>query len=1249
MIDPDELAPDATDMAETDPAVTASRRRLGTVDQSFYLIGVGASAGGLNAIKQLISQVPDDFPHSFVIIQHISPDYKSMMSEILSRETSLVVHEVADDMAVEPGHIYLIPPRSNVVIQGTRDDSASSQVGADEANDESGLRFSLVPPSPRPKLNLPIDLFFHSLAEAVGDRSIAIILSGTGTDGSRGLRSVKDRDGFVIVQTPESSDFDGMPRAAIATRIIDLVATPDTMVGELRRYLELRDGGILNVDDLFRSSEKEFKELLRLISMTAEIDFLKYKEPTLKRRIARRMALRKCGSVGDYLAFVKDDPSELAIIYREFLVGVTNFFRDLPSWRILEERVLPQIFTSGDESEAIKVWSAGCSTGEEAYSLALLLEAFRRDHGITREFRVLATDVNESAIRAAKDAVYPESVVEEIPDELQRPEFIENRGGTITFTQAIRKRVFFAEHNVLEDAPYIRTDLIVCRNLLIYLGAEMQKKIMSLFSFSLRQDGYLFLGAAEHVARSIFTFEPFEAPARIFRNSSKSQRGLSRALLERQFDAVTTLPRARRLQNRNVPVAGASSAEVMRKLLGQINGSTFVIDDGFQILETFGDYREFVVMPDRAFSSNLLDLVPDRLRTVVPLLMRSADSEGNGEKLGLPFAHNDQQELVDVHCSRIEWEPQANAYVVTIRRSRQALDTVQSAIAQGFKDLQGDEALKAHIARLEGEVENLQEMLSTTFEDLSVSNEELQTANEELIASNEELQANNEEVQSINEELHTVNAEHSDKIAELEIANQDIENLLLNASLATVFLDTNLRIRRFSSGFTRYVDLTPGDVGRPIANFSWHLDPALLTSLLEDARNACTTGAESTREVRVRGGAWAYARIRPFQTREGNCEGAVITLMDTTQVRQLQGEIRAQRDRIEAIIESEAAGYWDWNIPEHKEYLSPRLKKMFGYEDHEIENSPESRQRLTHSEDLPRILASLEAHVKSHGAVPYDNEIRYFHKDGSIVWVICRGRVVEWAADGSPVRMMGVHIDITPLKQREEEVQRQAEEIRRFAFISAHDLMQPVNTIESGLNLLIDDLKDGKGDDFGDLLAMLPTAAARMRMRIRAILDYARLLDEAIQFNDVDLTAAANQAALDLVDPIAEADAEVVINDLPRASGMEGLIARVFLNLFSNAVKYRHLDRPCRVAVSAVAPPPGMVCIRVEDNGIGVESQHRTKVFELFARLHSQAEYEGSGLGLAICERIITRHGGTIRLEDGRDGGLAVIFTLKEG
>jgi len=1214
-----------------------SLRPLGAVDTSYYLIGVGASAGGLDAIKQLISQLPPGFPHSIVVVQHISPDYKSLMSEILGRETSLTVTEVTDNMEVQPGFIYLIPPRSNIVIQGTTDDSGAELKGSEGSE---GLRFSLVEQTPRPALNLPIDVFLHSLSEAVGDRAIAVVLSGSGSDGSRGLRAVKDREGFVLVQDPDTASFDGMPKAAISTGIVDVILPPDGMASEIRRYIEMRESGIVNVDRVFDQAEDEFAEILKMTSVKADIDFSLYKMPTLKRRVARRMGLCGMDTLGAYLELLRQDSSEVNVLHREFLVGVTNFFRDRPVWTALEELALPKLFKDETAAGPVRVWSVGCSTGEEAYTLAMLMQRYCSENEITRDFRVYATDVNEAAIAAAKQGIYPDSVSEEIPKEMIERGYLTFQSGTFKVAPGLRNKVFFSAHNAIDDAPFTNTDLIVCRNLLIYLGPDVQAKVMAHFAFSLRKGGFLMLGAAEGPGQHGGYFEAVAHKPRIYRNTRLVDPASRRMNASAEFPiADRFLPRSRRMAARqNSPLADMN--ELVTNLLADDGSCVCIVDEHHKVLRTFGDHKSFLHMPDEAFSAHLGELVDARLRSALALVLRRAENEGSSGKRDIRLIDGSEVAVVDVYCRKTPWEAHSIAYALTFRRRSENLKVENSGVESD------DVPTTAYVRHLEAEVQTLQDMLSTTAEDLGASNEELQTTNEELIASNEELQANNEETQSINEELHTLNAENANKIAELEAATADISNLLATAELGVLVLDDAFNIRQFSQGMLKYVELEPIDIGRPIANFALSLEGGANVQWTDDCRMARDSGEETTRELRTQDGGWVLSRVRPYKSASGERKGVVVSLQDVTAVKLLETEVRDQRDRLEGLLEGEAAGYWDWNIPEHTEYMSPRFKAMFGYEDHEIENSPDAWQKLMHHDDLPSVLKLFNDHVKSRGKVPYDNEVRYWHKDGSIVWVLCRGRVVEWSKEGDPIRMMGVHVDITHLKKREDDIQSRADELRRFAFIAAHDLIQPVNTIENALAMLLEEMPETADPEENKAMEYLGGATTRLRARINGILDYARLQDEQLPPKSVDLSAVAAEAVVDLTSQIERSRAEIIVDPLPSANGTPNLLLRLMQNLISNAVKYRSPDRPCQVLIETAQAPAGYVAFRVIDNGIGIDPKHRKKVLELFSRLHTEAEYEGSGLGLALCHRIVEQHGGTLLIEDGVDGGVAVRVTL---
>ncbi|MEM9341802.1 MAG: chemotaxis protein CheB [Pseudomonadota bacterium] len=1074
---------------------------MGQVDESFYLIGVGASAGGLDAIKQLLSRVEPDFPHSLVIVQHISPDYKSLMSEILARETTLPVHEVTDNMAVEAGNIYLIPPRANILIQGTKGDTAAHT--PDNGGAHTGLRFSLVEPKPRPGLNLPIDVFFQSLAEAVGDRAIAVILSGSGSDGSRGLRAIKDREGFVLVQDPKMAAFDGMPRSAIASGIVDMVLAPDLMVGEINRYLEMRSGGIENVDTIFDSVDDTLAELLRRVSRVAELDFTLYKEPTLKRRIARRMALKGYFDLNDYLAHLDEDPSELNTLYREFLVGVTNFFRDLPVWRHLRDTVIPELFREGGE-EPLRIWSVGCSTGEEPYTIAMILQKYRTDNNISRDFRIFATDVNERAIQTAKQAIYPDTIREEIPDEFLNEGFLTFQAGTFSVAPTIRNKVVLSVHNAIEHPPFTRTDLIVCRNLLIYLSPDVQAKVMTHFSFSLRRGGVLQLGAAETTGPHGDMFEAILHKSRVYRNTRQATSVSGRAVRTLDFP-VTALVRRPTGQGSSSDAEG-DIATLLKLTLEEQHGFICITDELGKLTRTFGNHAGIFDIPDTGFSATLLDLVDDRLRSAVALVLRKADMEGHAEKKGVRLSIDPDSDLVDISCRKVPWQAKAWSYVVTFRHRKAEAPVTGSRI-----EVSADDAPSAaRIQQLEAEIQSLQDILGATAEDLSTSNEQLQTTNEELIASNEELQANNEETQSINEELYALNAENSEKIAELEAATADINNLLETADLGVLVLNKELYIRQFSTGMLPYIALERSDIGRPLENFAIMLQPESIQSLFECIRVSLKEGRSTSRELRTRKMGYTFCRTRPSFDVHGEQSGVVVTLQDITELKRL------------------------------------------------------------------------------------------------------------------------------------------AEEVRRFAFLAAHDLVQPLNTIGSSITLLKNGLPDDLADDMLQMIRFLDSSTSRMRNRVESILDFARIQEVSGDPERINMNVLIRDALDDLRRQVDEAGAEVIVGDLPQVMGLPRMMLRAFENILSNALKFRRTDRGCRIDVSSVEAPEGMVVIRIADNGIGIAEEHKARVFEPFARLNAQEEYTGDGMGLAMTAQIVQRAGGKIEIAEGIDGGVAFLVTLKQ-
>ncbi len=1245
--------------AMSDQGSTANEnKQLGSIDTSFFLVGVGASAGGLDAIKAMMSGLPDSWPHSLVIVQHLAPDYKSLMAELLQRETALNVVEVRQGMEIEPGHIYLIPPKSNIIIEGTSQDN-SSHTTSIEMRADTPMRFELVSQAVRDQLNLPIDLFFHSLAEAVGERAVAVILSGAGSDGSRGLMDVKNVGGLVVAQHPATAEFASMPSSAIQTGNVDLILPAHEIVEELTRYFKARTSHA-GLEELF-SDDLEGKlvtAILEAVSNHTHVNYSCYKLPTLRRRIARRMVLGGYKSLTDYLGQLEKDAEECQKLGREFLVGVTSFFRDLPAWEFLRDMTFAKMFASGPDDQPVKVWSVGCSTGEEAYTIACMLDVFRETRGITRDFRIFATDLNVNSIEFARKALYPTSSLADVPSEYRGRLFRFMTDG-VSINPEIRKRVVVAPHDATQHPPYIGSDLIICRNTLIYLSAPEQNRLIDNFSYSLNEGGTLFLGLSESADRGASHFATTSKRFRIYSNDFPQRRPIGGQIKGNKY--FEPISRFNSPNNSANAVSDASKnlkdLDFLDQILRVANTFAIVADSHNRIIKTVGNYKRILQLPENGFSDSLAELLPPPVNTVVIQGLRShAARTEQGWHTRVMF--EDQSETIALNISIRALGNAEGAHsqsIITVR-----FESVSHLPKNDDAKTDSLEATNRE-ATLEAELLVTRQALETSISELAQSNEELQSTNEELMATNEELQATNEEMQSVNEELYAINAEFTEKINELEAANADIDSLLENASVHAIFVDSRLCIRRFSKHSSSLFSLEEKDLGRPLDHFSSRLKSSdhlklldTMRSSIQWAQDALSAGVSNPTprtgdqfQCEDLDGNVYIARVKSYGDAGRRTRGAMVSFVDVTEQKLLRDEVEDYNRILEGVLEAQMAGYWDWNIPADTEYLSPAFKAMFGYEDHEMENTPDAWQKIIYPEDLPGVLEVFDAHIKSKGKIPYDNEVRYYHKDGSIVWVWCRGAVVEWAKDGSPVRMVGCHIDITSLKEREVRVKEEAEEIRHFTFIAAHDLREPLTTTDNYTALLEDRLKDSADDLTKRLLDTLRSNNNRMRRLVRGILEFGSLFNDDAEFEQVDMNAMFGEALEIINDMAGNEDAEIRIGPLPSVDGKPTLLTQVALNLLSNSLKYRQKDVPPRVSVYAYETTSEHIIV-VSDNGIGIEPKFREKVFEMFSRLHAMHEYDGIGLGLAACRKILALHGGRIWIEDQEAQGTCFKIALKK-
>ena len=832
---------------------------------SFPVVGVGASAGGLQAFRALLRAMGTAPGVALVYIQHLSPDHESMIASILAKDTPMPVVEAGDAMRIERDHVYVIPPGKFLTVA------------------DHGL--FLEPPIVRDGLRMPIDHFLTSLGGQLGNRAIGVVLSGTGTDGAIGAREVKAAGGLVIVQRPEEAEYDGMPRAAIGTGTADVVLPLADMPGRIADYLShpyARGESPAGDGAGGTTSSDAIGTITALLSAQTDHDFSLYRRGTLGRRIMRRMSLRRLTDPADYLTILRAEPDELRALFADLLIGVTRFFREPEAWRVLESEVIPDLVRTAEEEERpLRAWVVGCSTGEEAYSLAILLAEVCEG----ADYQIFATDLNERAITTARAGCYPPNVADDVGPERVERHFHEH-GEYLRLNKSIRERIVFAPQNVLRDPPFLRTDLVTCRNLLIYLDAKVQARVLDTFGFSLRRGGALFLGASEGAAGGRRGLEPVSAKWRIYRKLSAAS-GTIPIAERRPAPAEWTAPVSGPGEGDTEAIVAMAQTALLAR---HVPASLVMSVDGTARYFAGPVGRFLTVQPGRP-TANALDMAPPELRS----RLRSAvhQARAREERITLvaprvPLPEGTRTVSIEAEALESGDGPFLISMIAEAEREPptppdgEAADPRDEAIVQ----------LEGELRAVRDDLQSSIEELETTNEELKASNEEATSVNEEMQSANEELETSREELQSMNEELSTVNAQLEDKIDEMEGLYDDLSNLLRSTDLAVLFLDNDFAIRRFTPAATELLNVMDADIGRPTAHLAVAKEDG---RLLDDAAAVRRDLAPLQREVRL-GDAWFERVIRPFRTSENRIDGVVIVFVDVTERRRTLDRL-ARRER----------------------------------------------------------------------------------------------------------------------------------------------------------------------------------------------------------------------------------------------------------------------------------------------------------------------------------------------------------------
>ena len=825
---------------ESIPSSTLPTPEVETAD-AFPIVAIGASAGGLEALEVFFSNMSAEPGFSCVVIQHLSPSSKSFMKELLQAKTKMAVNGVENGAKVEPNRVYVNPPGMEVSLVNRTLHLAEPREG------KAPL--------------FPIDSFFRSLAQSQKEKSICVILSGTGTDGTLGLRAVKEEGGVVIVQDVNQAKFDGMPRSAVETGLVDMVLPVERMAEGIWSHIKRPPIMVTGKNGRVSKSLQRFMErMLLLIRSQTGIDFMDYKQTSIRRRIERRMATHQIDSMEDYFRYLEENPSEVEALSKDFLIGVTRFFRDPEDFEVLSQKALPELIHNKSQGSPLRIWVPGCSTGEEALSIAMLLIECMEKENVRHEIQIFGTDLDPKAIDRARLGEYPKSIASDISEERLERFFVKSEH-THRIRKFIREKIVYAVQNMIQDTPLSKMDLISCRNVLIYMGIKLQQKVLPLFHYSLNDGGYLFLGSSESIGRFDNLFSTIDTHCKIYQRKDTGSRPWLGTFPETEAVYSATLATQGQLDRKKEEDLDHLSARAMLDLFAPAHA---IVDERYEILFTHGAVEKYLKLPEGEPSINIVKMAKEGWRIQLELALSEVTREGKQVHIeSLALGENEENQVFDLVVNPLT-EPKGLSVVAFIEKD---------APKRRKKRKKGtsSDVVDPHVVRLERELQTMREHLQTTVEELQASNEELKSANEEL--------------QSTNEELNTLNSELQKSLNSVSDTKNDLNNLLSSTEIASIFLDNRLHIKRFTPFMTKIFNLIETDIGRSIGDITSKVTGL---NLLKEASEVLDTLHRTSQEIQDYDGRWYSIRLLPYRTIENVIDGVVINLIDISEVKRAQ-------------------------------------------------------------------------------------------------------------------------------------------------------------------------------------------------------------------------------------------------------------------------------------------------------------------------------------------------------------------------
>ncbi|RYZ13388.1 MAG: PAS domain S-box protein [Comamonadaceae bacterium] len=1212
----------------------------------FPVVGIGASAGGLEALIRFFEHMPERPGMAFVVILHLSPNHESNAAAILQRSSAMPVVQVTAVRRIEPDHVYVIPP------------------GVDLLMNDGHLR-----PAPRQRAGggglITVDLFFRTLAEVHKTRSVGVVMSGSGSDGAVGLTRIKEEGGIAMAQAPEDAAHDGMPRAAIATGLVDVVLPVADMGRHLcelwrnARSIRLPDDEHATPasDDRTASNapeqaEQALREIMSLLRAYTRHDFRHYKRATVLRRIERRLQVNRLADLPAYRDFLRAHPEEASPLLQDMLISVTNFFRDPDAFGALAVDAVAQVVKAKNMGESVRAWVAGCATGEEAYSLSILLREETEAQAKSLEMQIFATDIDERAISTARRGTYPEGVAQDVSADRLR-QFFTKDGDHVRIASSVREPVLFAVHNLLRDPPFSRLDLICCRNLLIYLDRAAQAHVLEMFRIALNPGGYLFLGTSESTDAAPSLFTAIDKKNRIFRVNPQPSTGRAMPLIAPpRLDAAQVLPHGVKVRR---PVERPSFSELHQRALEQFSPPSVLIDERYSVLHLSSGVGRFLERASGEPSDNLLNNVRPDIRLELRTALFKAGQTARSVETRLIQKHEDgRQVFLNITVRPLQSDDGAARHTLVVfdevEESMRPADGETPDAARTLLIGQLEEEIKQLKLHLQDTVENAE----TSTEELKASNEELQAINEELRSATEELETSKEELQSMNEELVTVNYELKLKVEERGHINDDLQNLITSSEIATIFVDRDMRIKRFTPHASNLFSLIASDLGRSLFDITTRLD---YPGLADDTASAFKDLRSIERHVNSLDGRHFLARILPYRTGEDKIEGATLNFFDITELRTAEARVLAGEEKLRlaaattrdySIITLDDAGLiTGWNAG---------AQRIFGYGEDEMIGrpialifTPEDQAHGVPQDEMRR--AATEGRA--------EDERWHKRKDGSRFY--CSGVMTPLEGNGFK-GFAKIARDMTGTKRQELAQEHQllrekkaslsaqmANELKdQFLAVMSHELKQPLNLIQMNAELLTRLPGATEHPAVRRIGETIKRAVASQTRIINDLLDLSRVRTGKLHLNRVmvDVGDVVQTLASALTPDLATKRIELQVDSAPALMcfGDRVRVEQIVWNLLSNAVKFT----PEGGRVSVAAQPDGAFArIVVADSGCGIAPEFLGQVFGMFSQagLDATPGNGGLGIGLALVMELTQAHGG--RAEVHSDGiGKGARFTV---